>query len=258
MRDVRCFTGNQTCLVALTLASMLALWPIPAQAQDRDHIVLGVGVAATPAYQGADDYRLSPFPAIDIKKGWFFANLRNGIGIEPIDSEAVTVGAGAVLIQGYRNRDVPDGIDKLSSGVGVRLFATVRAAGFVATLGATKVISGGTEGMITDASLSYPIKISSRFKLTPTIGASWANRKHNEGYFGVTDSESLASGLPQFTAASGFKDASALLTASYRLTDRITVSATGGVASLLGKVNDSPLVVHKTQPSGIIALSYRF
>jgi len=237
---------------------MLALWPIPAQAQNQDHIVLGAGVAATPAYQGADDYRLTPFPVIDIKKGWFFANLRDGIGIEPIDTDVVTVGAGAIFIQGYRKRDVPVGIDKLSSGVGLRLFATIRAAGFVATLGATKGISGGTEGMVADASLSYPIEITSRFKLTPTIGASWASRKHNDGYFGVTDSESLASGLPRFTAASGFKDASVSLTASYRLTDGITVSATGGATSLLGTVNDSPLVVHKTQPSGIIALSYRY
>jgi outer membrane protein len=236
---------------------MLALRPIAARAQNQDHVVLGGGAAATPAYQGADDYRLTPFPAVDIKKGWFFANLRNGVGIEPIDTEMVTVGAGAVFMQGYRKRDVPDGIDKLSSGAGVRLFATVRAAGFVATIGTSKGISGGTEGMIADASLSYPIEITSRFKLMPTIGAIWANRKHNDGYFGVTAAESLASGLPQFDAVSGFKDVSAALTASYRLTDRITLSATGTATSLLGPVKDSPLVMHKTQPAGFLTLTYR-
>jgi outer membrane protein len=210
-----------------------------------------------PVYQGADDYRLVPIPAIDIREGWFFANLRNGIGIAPIDSQAVTIGVGAVFIPGYRRRDVPAGIDRLSDGVGARLFATIRTGGFVSTFGAVKGVSGGTEGATADASLSYPIALSSRFTLTPTIGATWANRRHNDRYFGITAAESLASGLPRFTAGAGFKDVSAALTASWRLTDRITVSATGSVTSLLGEVRDSPLVERATQPFGVLTLTYR-
>jgi outer membrane protein len=243
--------------VALLAVPLMALWTNAAQAQDQDHIVLGVGVAATPAYQGAEDYRVIPLPAIDIKKGWLFANLRNGIGIEPISTDIVTIGASAVFVQGYRKKDMPDGIDKLSDGVGARLFANIRAGGFVATIGAVKTVSGGTKGMVADASLSYPLRVSPRFTLTPTIGTTWADRKYNDRYFGISAAEALASGLPQFTAGSGFKDVSGALTASYRLTDRISVSATGSVSSLLGEVKDSPIVEKKTQPSGILTLTYR-
>lgn len=246
-----------------TLARRLALLSIPVMAswataaQAQDHVVLGIGAAAAPVRQGARDYRVIPIPAIDIKKGWFFAGLRNGIGIEPIDTGIVTIGVSAVFVQGYRSRDVPQGIAKLSDGVGARLFANVRAGGFVATLGAVKVLSGGTEGFVADASLSRPIPISSRFTLTPTIGTTWADRKYNDGYFGITAAESLASGLPQFTADAGFKDVTGALTASYRLTGRFTLSATGSVSSLLSEVKDSPLVERKTQPFGIVALTYR-
>jgi outer membrane protein len=228
-----------------------------AQSQNQDHIVLGVGIAATPAYQGSDNTRIIPIPAIDIREGWFFANLRNGIGVIPITSEHFEIGASTVFVQGYRGKDMPEGIDKLSDGVGARLFTNIRAGGLVATLGAVKIVSGGTKGMVADANLSYPISVSSRFMLTPTVGTTWANRKYNDRYFGVTLAEFLASGLPQFGMSSGFKDVSGMLTATYRLTGRITFSATGGVTSMIGNAKDSPLVEKKIQPSGILALTYR-
>jgi outer membrane protein len=241
-------------LIALVAAMA---WATSAQAQDQDHVVLGVGAAVAPTYQGSDDLRVIPLPAIDIQEGWFFANLRNGVGIAPINTDTITVGASAVFIQGYRRKDVPNGIDRLKDAVGARLFTNIRAGGFVATLGAVKIVSGGTKGTIADASLSFPIDVSSRFTLTPTIGTTWADRKHNDGYFGITPAESFASGRPRFQAGSGFKDVSGFLTASYRLTDRITLSATGGVISLVGDVKDSPLVEKKTQPSGVLTLTYR-
>lgn len=242
----------------LAAALPFPLWASTAQAQDSDHVVLGAGVATAPAYQGSDEYRILPIPAIDIKEGPFFANFRNGVGLAPVDSDVLTIGASATFIPGYRRRDVPAGIDKLSDGLGARIFAAMRTHGFVATVGATKGVAGGTKGVIADASLAYPVTISSAFSLTPSVGATWADRKHNDRYFGITASESTASGLAQFRAGSGFKDISAALTASYRLTDRVTMSATGTITTLVGDVKDSPLVVEKTRPAGFLALSYRF
>lgn len=253
---MRIFPQASARLAALLAVPAMAAWATTAHAQEQDHVVLGVGVAATPNYQGSEDYRILPLPAIDIKEGWFFANLRNGVGIEPINTENITIGASAVFVQGIRGKDLPAGIGKLSDAVGARVFTNIRAGGFVTTLGAVKVL-GGTKGMIADASISYPFQISSRFMLTPTVGTTWADRKYNDRYFGVTAAESLASGLPQFTTGSGFKDISGTLTASYRLTDRITLSATGSVTSLLGDMKDSPIVEKKTQPFGILTLTYR-
>jgi outer membrane protein len=247
---------RRSLLLALPLAALLT--PCArAQDQSQDHVVLGAGIAVTPDYQGSDNYRLMPIPVIDIKEGRLFANLRNGIGVEPIDTEHVTVGASLVFIPGYRRRDVPAGVDKLSSGVGGRIFANLRAGGAVATLGVVKGISGGTEGLVADASLSYPFALSPSFTLTPTLGTSWANRRHNDRYFGITSTEAMASGLPAFAAGAGFKDVSAALTASYRVSDRLTLSATGSVTSLLGAVKDSPIVMKKTQPFGLLTLTYR-
>lgn len=124
-------------------------------------------------------------------------------------------------------------------------------------MGLTKVISGGTGGIIADASLSYPVLLSPKFSLTPTVGATWANRQHNDRYFGVDNLEASASGLSPFATGAGFKDISGTLTATYRLTDRIALSATGGMPTLLSEVKESPLVDRATRPFEMIALTYR-
>jgi len=252
------FAATSARVIALLAAPAMLMSATAARAQEQNHIVMGAGVAVTPSYQGASDYRVLPIPVIDIKQGWLFANLRSGIGIAPITTEHLTIGASAVFVQGYRRSDVPIGIDKLSDGLGARVFANFRGAGFVGTLGAVQVVTGGTGGIIADASLSYPTQISPRFSLTPTIGATWADRDQNDGYFGVNAAEAAASGLSQFTAGSGFKDVTGTLTAAYRLSDRITLSATGGVTALIGDVADSPIVERKTRPSGVVTASYRF
>lgn len=247
--------ARTTCLlVSLPFAGLST----PVLAQEQDHVVIGVGAAVTPNYQGSEDYRVIPIPTIDVKEGWFFANLRNGVGIEPINTENLTIGASVVFIQGYRLRDIPEGVARLSNGVGVRGFANIRAGGAITTLGLTQGVSGGTEGLVADASISYPIPLSQRVILTPTVGTTWADEKHNDGYFGITPTESLASGLGPFLTGAGFKDVTAALTATYRLTDRITLNVTGSVVSLLGDLGDSPIVEKRTLPFGIVTMAYRF
>jgi outer membrane protein len=42
------------------------------------------------------------------------------------------------------------------------------------------------------------------------------------------------------------------------VTDHIILSASGMVTRVLGADSRSPLVVHKTQPSGFVSVAYRF
>ena len=223
-----------------------------------DHISIGIGGAYMPAYQGAKKYRFQPLPAIDIQFDRFFVNFQDGIGANLFDSESVTVGVGLTPAVGYRAKDAPPGIGKLSLGLGARGFVKLRQFGFEATLGGTKILAGSTKGFVVDAGLSYPVMISEKLTLNPSIGTTYGDRKHNNRYFGVTAQQSLASGLPQFRAGSGFIDAKADLGLQYRLTDRIGVGVVGGVTRLLGDVKDSPIVKRKTQPYGIAFVSYNF
>lgn len=225
---------------------------------DGDHFAIGVGGIYQPAYMGSDKYRFQPLPAIDIKYGRFFADFQNGIGANLIDGETVTIGAGIVMADNYRAKDVPKGIGKLKFGAGARGYVSVRQFGFEATAGVTKIFVGGTEGIVADFSLSRPIMVNDRLFLNPSIGTTWGDRKNNNRYFGVNAQQSLASGLPQFSTGSGLLNAKAELGLQYRLTDHIGLGLVGGVTTLLGDVKDSPIVKKKTAPFGIGFISYRF
>lgn len=249
-----------TCVIRACgsiLVAHLLMLPAVGLAQTQDHVVIGIGAVHAPAYQGANDFRTLPLPVIDVVNGPFFANLRNGIGINGIDSTTLTVGGSVTFLPGYRGRDVPNGVGRLSAGVGGRLFANVRAGGLIATLGGTQGLAGGTEGFTADVSLIFPVSVGACLTLIPAMGSSWASAKHNDRYFGVSAGQAGASGLPVFQPGKGFQDGSASLTAIYRATDRISLKASASVIALLGEARKSPIVFHKVQPTIFFSIDFR-
>lgn len=227
--------------------------------REEDHITIGVGGLYQPNYMGARKYQFQPVPAIDIKRGNFFVNFQNGIGVAPVDNEAFTVGVGVVMIfDNYDRKDVPNQFNKIDMGAGARGFVTVRQFGLEATAGLTQIFAGGTKGMIADFSLSRPIMVNDRLFITPSIGTRWANAKNNDRFYGVNARQSQESGLRQFRPGSGFLDARAEIGLQYQLTDHIGLGAGGGVTTLLGNVRNSPIVRKRTAPFGMGFLTYTF
>lgn len=254
------FWSNAAFAQAQIPAEAAAAVPVEPEAsrEGRDHISIGLGGAYMPAYQGAEKYRFEPLPAIDIQIGRFFVNLKDGVGANVVAGEGVTVGVGLTPVDGYRSEDVPPGIGKLSIGLGARGFLKLRQFGFEATLGGTKVLTASTEGFLIDASLAYPIRLSDKLTLNPSVSTTYGDQKHNNRYFGVTSQQALRSGLSEFRAESGLVDVRANLGLRYRLTERIGIGVGGGVTTMLGNVKNSPLVDRKTQPYGFGFVSYNF
>src|SRR3546814_13969838 len=133
--------ARPACL-ALLLAALA--FPAAASAQSGDHVTLGVGAGVVPDYQGSDDYRFLPIPVIDAQFGQFFVSLRNGIGVNVIEIGPLTAGASVALVGGYRRRDVTDGVRRVATTAGGRLFANLKLAKLSFTVGATKAVAGGT------------------------------------------------------------------------------------------------------------------
>ncbi|WP_454761575.1 MipA/OmpV family protein [Caulobacter segnis] len=231
-----------------------------ASAQDRgpNRAVVGGAVIYAPAYQGGEDYRVLPFPLIDLKYGRFFASSRRGIGANLVDGDAVDVGASVTFVPGYRRRDAPLGIGRVSGGAGARISADVKAGMVMASIGATKVLSGDLDGALVDATLAMPFRPTDRLTVIPSVSTTWADGAYTRSYFGVSPVQATASGLPAYRPGGGIKDVSASLTASYRLNDQVSLSATGSVSKLTGDARKSPIVVDPTQPLAVLSVSYRF
>lgn len=226
--------------------------------RDTDHWTLGAGVAATPRFQGADTYKAQPLPLIDVKYGRFFAKVGDGIGVNVIETPMFTAGVSVNWMQGYDADDVPEGVHGVDAALGARFFGTVRFKGVVATLAATQAVTEKERGLLVNAGLAYPISVTERLRITPSLGTSWANGKYLNGYFGIDSSEAAASGLARYEPTSGFKDVSFRLNASYRITDRINAVGSAGFTHLLDKAGDSPIVKRRTQPLALMGLTYTF
>ncbi len=224
----------------------------------QDRAVVGAAVIYAPRYEGSDRYRFVPVPLIELRYGRFFANPRKGVGYVVVKRRKLTITAGATYVRGYRRQDAPEGVGRLSSGVGARVAADLKTHGVRLTLGMTKVLSGGVDGALADAGLSVPVPVTSRLILIPGVSATWADRRYSDRYFGVTPAQAAASGLPVFHPGGGIKDVAATLAATYRVDDHISLAATGAITALTGDVKDSPIVLERTQSSAVVSVSYRF
>ena len=245
--------GGLAAVGALAMVTSAA-----AQSRAPDRAVIGIAAVYAPAYQGADDYRLMPFPVIDVTYGRFFASGRKGVGYTVIDGSPVKVSAGATYVPGYRRRDVPTGVGRLDGGAGLRVAADMRLGEVLATVSTTKVVSGDVDGALVDAGLAYPIRVSDRLSLTPSVSATWADSQYNRAYFGISAAQAAASKLPVYRPGGGVKDVSMSLSANYRLSDKISLGATTSLSRLTGDARKSPLVVKATQPSAVLSVAYRF
>lgn len=252
---------RQTRNAALTAAAATALLcclAMPAAASDEGLTgSVGLGVAAFPDYEGAKDYRVLPFPVLDLKYGRFFATVGDGIGVYAVDSEAFQAGISATFAAGRRGRDVPDGIGRIKDAIAARSFARLNLGQASITAGVQKTF-GGTDGVIVDLGIGYSYPVSERLMVIPSVTVHWANDKHMSNYFGISAAQSRASGLPAFDADAGIKDVTSSLTAIYKLNERWHVGAIGVLTRYTGDAADTPLNERKWQPMGMLSLGYSF
>ncbi|MFC3058462.1 MipA/OmpV family protein [Paenirhodobacter populi] len=242
-------------LVSQAEAQSQARTQAQAQVTSTDRMIFGLGAASAPEYQGSDERKTRAIPLIDIARGPFFMNLRNGIGAYPFEYGDFRFGASIVYIPGF---DLPYALGEVSGSAGARLFTDWERDGFNATFGMTKAVSGDLEGMLVDASLSYRYNVTSKLTLIPVIGTTWSDGDYNQSYFGVTPAQASAAGISAFSPGGGFKDVSIGLSANYRVTDRVNLTASATMSKLLGDAKDSPIVFDDTQAFGFIGVSYRF
>lgn len=222
------------------------------------HYTLGAGVAARPHFQGADGYEGELAPLVDVQIGRFFAKSGEGIGYDFIGTPALRAGVAVNWMQGYDRDDAPAGLNEVKDALGARVFASMRIKGAVATVAGTKAVTESERGLLINANLAYPISSTSRLTIVPSLGAAWADDDYMESYFGVDAAEAAASRFNQYLPQGGMRDVSFRLSASYRVTEKMSFVTFAGVSHLLGDAADSPFVERKTQLLGLIGLAYTF
>ena len=238
---------------------------------------LGAGTLVSPTYEGDNSSRVSILPSIQLSYGdEFFASVENGVGYRVINSPTLRAGPiGRIKFSRDEDGNGPFGVagedtDDLR-GLG-EVDTTFELGGFVEydigpiTLGAEarKAVSGH-DGAVLELDAKWS---GTNFAFGPPIIWSAGPRlkivddTYTQAYFGVSASQSLASGLPQFQAGGGLYSYGVGATAIIPLDGDSTWTAVvfAGYDRLTGDAADNPLVQlrgSEDQASLGVFLSYR-
>lgn len=224
-------------------------------------ISLGVLGTYGPVYEGSDDDDAMVFPLIDVRwRNRVFFNTRRGLGVNLISEKHVTAGAAV----GYRfGRDENDsdhlrGLGDIDGGATVTAFVDGRFGNVSVGCSIEEQVTGADAGARVTVNGGYTVSVTERFLVTPSLSVTGADSDYADHYFGISASQSAASGLPRYHAHAGITSFGSHVRAVYRLTDNWSIQAGVGASWLVGDAADSPVVTDTGQVRLSGGVAYRF
>jgi outer membrane protein len=253
-------------IAVLAAASLFAGAPAHAQnvlppspGADGTDIVLelGGGGAVAPAYEGADDYLLSPWPIVSLHYlrlpyfGEFGGGPATGFSFAP--SFRYVAKRDADDYDDLEGLDDVDAAFELGATVGYRYdmfrgFATLRQG------------LGGHHGLIGEIGLDAIAAPTPKLEVSLGPRLGFASEDYLDTYLGVTAAESAASGLREFDPDGGLKGIGIEANLRYALSPRWSLVGNAGYERLIGDAADSPItnVGSENQFTAGLGLTYTF
>lgn len=234
-------------------------------AADEWAVTLGAGAALRPTFEGSDRYFVSPLPFVSVV--W-----RDTVSLDTSGLNAyrrfggLQVGGGLTYSLGRRQGSSVfaqgderlAGLGDVPAALGARGFANYRLGPAILGVTVTKFLMQGNDGLLVDAGVALPWRVSDRLSLLGRVSAVWADASHTQTYFGVTPAQSAASGYPVHQAGAGLKDVGLGVGARYRLAEHWMLSANARVSRLMDDAAGSPFTVADTGVAVFGMVGYRF
>lgn len=224
----------------------------PDEIDDTATAFIGGLGALTSEYLGSDDEELRVFPYLSVQnyKGLdLFGTSLSYRAIETGTGQGLgkwSLRAGPNLaFQGGRDSDDSPTLDGLKD-----INASVLLGGFVRgtfgpvgiRLDAGQDIIGGHDGVVANASVGTFLPLG-KLKIQPSASLNWGSANHNQSFFGITQSQSNASGLAVNDVDSGVFGYSVNLVSWYEVSDDYVVTLIGSHRWFTGDADDSPIIL---------------
>jgi outer membrane protein len=129
-----------------------------------------------------------------------------------------------------------------------------------ARVGFVQGLNGGHEGYLIEGALALVSPLFDNITLVSALSTAYMSENYAESYFGVSYAGSAASGLKQYGAGAGFRDAAFAMVANFEIDHRWSTSVVGNYARLVGDAVDSPIVEDQGSPNQLffgLGLGYR-
>ncbi|AEH88226.1 MULTISPECIES: MipA/OmpV family protein [Mesorhizobium] len=223
------------------------------------HVVLGGGAIIVPKYEGSNEFKVMPVPFVS-------ATFLDTVRIDPTGANIALYEQGPFEFSarlGYDMGRKEDDADHLR-GLGDVDMGAIVGAKAAMKFGPAEIFAqldktiGGSDGMEGTIGIEVTRPLSQSLIVGAGASVIFADEKYMQAYFGVTPEQSARSGLARYDAGAGLKRADFSISATYMLNQNWMVRGQAGVGILLGDAADSPVVVEKVQPSGMLLVGYRF
>lgn len=252
------------------LLVFLSLPTLATEPQQGNAITLGGGVEVTPRYSGSDENRVTTALVFDYAlHNGFFVSTTRGIGYGN-DIGNLDYSAALSYRAGRKDHDVDsgsmsDGSDDLR-GMGDVKGSAIGAlgVGYKVTdwlhlqLLAEIPFTQRDNGTALHFGIISPLYSSSKNTVTMALTGSWGTSDYMQTYYGVSASQSAASGFAQYNAGSGIYNWSMNMDWTHKFNPDWSVVATAGFTQLTGDARSSAIVQRKASPTGGVKVIYRF
>lgn len=260
--------------------------PAPPSAEqsvfDGDYLTVGAGVAVGPSYEGSDNYTISPLPVVLGSIGGIDFQPRGpGIAFDFIpDRKGAKVDfiLGPVVRARFdRQNSIKDpvvrSLGKLDFAIEVGPFAGVQVNrvlnpydSLTAQVDLRWDVAGAHDGMVVYPSLTYFTPLSRSIVTSLAVSAEHVDDDYANYYFGISPTGSAASGLPSFTASSGWKNVGVTSLTAIDLDGDVTNGGfslifLGSYSRILGDAKRSPVTSIRgsaNQFFGAVGVGYTF
>ncbi|MDD3799638.1 MAG: MipA/OmpV family protein [Novosphingobium sp.] len=248
---------------------------------DGDWLSVGAGVGYGPSYDGSDDYVAYPIPAVQGVLGGIGINPRPGgfaLDFLPAAKDGVSLDIGpSFRLRSSRAQQIKDpvvrSLGKLDRAVEVgphlgmtipRVFHQYDSLSVGADV--RWDVAGAHKGMVIAPSVTYFTPLSRGVAVALGFDAEYADGDFADYYYSVSPAQSVASGLPAFSAGSGFTKAGVTLIGGIDLNGDLldggfALVFGAGYARMLGDAKDSPFTSVRgsaDQFLGAVGLGYTF
>ena len=226
-------------------------------------VTLGGGAVVEPRYEGSKHYILNPIPYVAIRYDDLFSIGVDGIRWNVIHSKGLHVGPLLSYSGGRSTGDdvLLQNLDNIQSSINAGAFATYKLGHFEFLAQAQQAVLHEHNGLFGKIGVTYqePFPLFHRkaiLEFGPQI--EFANRQYENTWFGITQAESLRSGLREFSPGAGVKDLGLQTSLTLQYSPHILFRGVLNVKELLGDAADSPLTTGKTQFFVGLGVGYKF
>lgn len=233
------------------------------------------GGARMPRYEGSRQSRMQPVLGVQVSyrsMRWGTLEMGSrGLGWTAVQQPALSLGAALQWDPGR----VDHGDDKLTAmgyrpgaerlrGMGEVKAAPVlslQAAGSAAGVSASAALRralGSHDGTQLALGLSWPVRLGPHARLKLESGATWADRRWQVAYFGVTPRQAMATRFERYQAGGGWKSAQLALQFEADFSRDWHLQATLQRRRLLNHAAESPVTEVRDSTTGMLAVLYTF